>query len=78
MLAWGTVETINKSNKIGYAIFFSRKRKKIWIKGEKSTNYQILKRSYYDCDKDSYLYIVKQINNICCHKKKKTCFFNKK
>lgn len=77
MLAWGTKETIKKTIKFGYSYFFSRKRKKIWIKGEKSGNYQIIKNVIKDCDKDSFLYKIIQVNNISCHKKKKSCFFIK-
>ncbi|MGX7582519.1 phosphoribosyl-AMP cyclohydrolase [Candidatus Vidania fulgoroideorum] len=78
MLGWGNNITNKITKKIGYAVFFSRKRKNIWIKGEQSTNFQIIKKILKDCDNDCYLYVVIQINNICCHKKKKTCFNDKK
>lgn len=74
MLGWGNKKTIKLSQKIGYTVLYSRKRKQIWIKGEKSTNYQIVKKIILDCDKDTVLFLVKQINNICCHKNKSTCF----
>ncbi|MGX7576901.1 phosphoribosyl-AMP cyclohydrolase [Candidatus Vidania fulgoroideorum] len=76
MQAWGNIKCIKKTNKFGYSYFFSRKRSNFWIKGEISTNFQIVKKILYDCDKDCYLYIVDQVNKICCHKKKKSCFFN--
>ncbi|MGX7583091.1 phosphoribosyl-AMP cyclohydrolase [Candidatus Vidania fulgoroideorum] len=74
MLAWGNYKTIHNTKVFGYSYFFSRKRKKIWIKGEKSSNYQIVNKIKIDCDKDCFLYIIKQINNISCHKKLKSCF----
>ncbi|UOQ33104.1 phosphoribosyl-AMP cyclohydrolase / phosphoribosyl-ATP pyrophosphohydrolase [Candidatus Vidania fulgoroideae] len=75
MLAWGEKKTIEKTKKNGYSYFFSRSRKKIWIKGEKSGNYQIIKEIRKDCDNDCFLYIVDQVNKITCHKNKKSCFY---
>ncbi|XAO72494.1 MAG: phosphoribosyl-AMP cyclohydrolase [Candidatus Vidania fulgoroideorum] len=75
MLGWSNKKTIKLSIKIGYSVFFSRKRNKLWIKGEKSKNFQIIKKIYKDCDNDSYLFIVIQVNNKTCHKNKKSCFF---
>lgn len=77
MLAWSNKKSISLLKKIGYMSFYSRKRKEIWIKGEKSTNFQIVKKYFFDCDKDSVLFVVNQVNNISCHKNKKTCFFKK-
>ncbi|UOQ27885.1 phosphoribosyl-AMP cyclohydrolase / phosphoribosyl-ATP pyrophosphohydrolase [Candidatus Vidania fulgoroideae] len=75
MLAWGKKKTIKKTKVFGYSYFYSRSRKKIWIKGEKSGNYQIVKRIKKDCDSDCFLYSVNQVNNISCHRNKKSCFF---
>ncbi|MGX7577301.1 phosphoribosyl-AMP cyclohydrolase [Candidatus Vidania fulgoroideorum] len=77
MLAWGNGNTIYKTNKFGYSFFFSRKRKRVWLKGEQSTNFQIIKKIHIDCDKDCLLYTVNQINKICCHKETQTCFYDK-
>ncbi|MGX7589462.1 phosphoribosyl-AMP cyclohydrolase [Candidatus Vidania fulgoroideorum] len=74
MLGWGNKNTIKISKKIGYTTLFSRNRKKVWIKGEESTNFQIIKKILTDCDKDCYLFIVLQINNRSCHKYKYNCF----
>ncbi|MGX7589324.1 phosphoribosyl-AMP cyclohydrolase [Candidatus Vidania fulgoroideorum] len=74
MLGYVNRMSIKTSLKIGYIVFYSRKRLKFWIKGETSTNFMLLLNSKIDCDKDSYLFVVKQINNISCHKGTKSCF----
>ncbi|MGX7576478.1 phosphoribosyl-AMP cyclohydrolase [Candidatus Vidania fulgoroideorum] len=76
MFAWGNIETLKKTSITGYSYFFSRKRKKIWIKGEKSSNFQIIKSIYIDCDFDCVLLNVIQLNKKCCHYNKNICFYN--
>ncbi|MGX7586188.1 phosphoribosyl-AMP cyclohydrolase [Candidatus Vidania fulgoroideorum] len=71
---WGTIETIKKTYKYGISYFFSRKKKRIWIKGEQSSDIQLIKKIIIDCDYDSLIYLVIQINKSCCHLKYKSCF----
>jgi len=67
--AWeNTLET-------GKAWYYSRLRKKLWMKGETSGNIQIVKKILIDCDKDTILLKVEQKGGITCHTGKKTCFF---
>ncbi|UOQ38029.1 phosphoribosyl-AMP cyclohydrolase / phosphoribosyl-ATP pyrophosphohydrolase [Candidatus Vidania fulgoroideae] len=75
MLAWGEKKAIKKTKSFGYSYFYSRSRKKMWIKGEKSGNYQIVEKIKKDCDGDCFLYLVNQVNNVSCHKNKASCFF---
>ncbi|MGX7576625.1 phosphoribosyl-AMP cyclohydrolase [Candidatus Vidania fulgoroideorum] len=58
------------------SFFWSRSRGQEWLKGESSKNYQFVKKIFIDCDNDSLLIKVNQLNNICCHLLKKTCFTN--
>ncbi|QSW37771.1 phosphoribosyl-AMP cyclohydrolase [Candidatus Vidania fulgoroideae] len=74
MLAWTTKDLIKNTIKYGYTYFFSRKHNKIWIKGEKSSNFQLINKVLIDCDQDTYIYVVTQINNISCHTGSKSCF----
>src|SRR5574340_326780 len=53
--AW---ELTNKTGKVHY---WSRKKKRIWLKGEESGHYQYIKEIYLDNDDDSLLIKVKQL-----------------
>lgn len=74
MLAYMNKESLEKSLETGYTWFYSRKRKKLWEKGETSGNTQEIKQIYYDCDRDTLLIKVIQ-NGPACHTGNKTCFF---
>ncbi len=53
MVAWANEEAILKSLSGGRACFWSRSRNKLWLKGESSGHYQLIKDVYLDCDGDS-------------------------
>ncbi|MGX7589740.1 phosphoribosyl-AMP cyclohydrolase [Candidatus Vidania fulgoroideorum] len=78
MLAWSNSSLVLNSILFGYVFFFSRSRCQIWLKGEYSTNFQLLREVYYDCDFDSILIKVIQVNRISCHTGMKSCFYIKK
>lgn len=59
------------------AHYWSRSRKKLWLKGETSGHTQIVKELYTDCDYDVILLKVDQIGGIACHTGRSSCFFNK-
>ncbi len=67
-MAWKrTLET-------GRASFWSRSRKKIWVKGETSGHFQKIKEIYVDCDGDTLLLKVDQIGGAACHTGFRSCF----
>jgi phosphoribosyl-AMP cyclohydrolase len=74
MVAWMNEDAVVDTLVSGNVTYFSRKRMKIWRKGEESGNIQILKGVKVDCDEDSLLLDVEQIGN-ACHTGKKTCFY---
>ncbi len=76
MLAFTNIEALEKTLSTGYAHYWSRSRKKLWMKGETSGNTQKVKQILVDCDHDSLLFIVEQKGN-ACHTGKETCFHNK-
>ena len=73
MFAYANMDAIKKSVETKNAWYWSRKRNKLWMKGEESGNTQEIIGIYSDCDKDSLLYIVKQIGK-ACHKGTYSCF----
>ena len=56
------------------ASFWSRSRKKIWVKGETSGHFQKIKGVYLDCDGDTLLLKVDQIGGAACHTGFRSCF----
>jgi len=76
MLAYANKEAISKTLETKKAWYWSRSRKKLWMKGETSGNTQEIVGVFTDCDKDSLLYIVKQ-NGLACHKGNYSCFNQK-
>jgi phosphoribosyl-AMP cyclohydrolase len=54
--------------------FWSRSRKKIWVKGETSGHFQKIKEIYLDCDGDTLLLKVDQIGGAACHTGFRSCF----
>lgn len=76
MLAYANKEALKKTFETGYAHYWSRSRKKLWMKGETSGNVQEVIEVRVDCDRDTILYIVKQ-SGVACHTGNYTCFFTK-
>jgi phosphoribosyl-AMP cyclohydrolase len=76
MLAYANEEALEKTLSTGYAHYWSRSRKKLWMKGETSGNTQKTKKVMTDCDYDTLLYVVDQ-KGPACHTGEYTCFHNK-
>ena len=77
MFAWMNRETLEKSIKQRKAIYWSRSRKQIWVKGEESGHYQNIEDMFLDCDNDVLLIKVKQEGGITCHTGRESCFYNR-
>lgn len=76
MMAWMDKEALKKTITSGKAYFWSRSRKKLWLKGESSGHYQLVREMWIDCDEDTLLIKVEQ-TKAACHKGYKSCFFRK-
>lgn len=76
MLGFMNQEALEKTLEIGKVTYWSRSRRQLWTKGEKSGHFQLVKEIFLDCDNDSLLIKVRQIGNVC-HTGEKTCFFKK-
>ena len=77
MMAYMNRESLEKTIKEKKACYFSRSRKKLWLKGEESGNIQKVKEIYIDCDKDSILLKVEQTGGCACHDGYRSCFYRK-
>lgn len=76
MVAWMNKEAILNTLKTGKMHYYSRSRKKLWLKGEESGHFQYVREIYIDCDGDSLLFKVEQKGG-ACHEGYYTCFFRK-
>jgi len=74
MVAYMNKTSLAKTIKDKKTCFWSRSRKKYWIKGETSGCFQFVKKIYYDCDKDCLLIKVQQ-KGVACHTGNYSCFF---
>ena len=77
MFAWMNLETLEASIRQKRAIYWSRSRNQVWLKGEKSGHYQNIKDMVLDCDNDVLLIKVEQEGGIACHTGRESCFYNK-
>jgi phosphoribosyl-AMP cyclohydrolase len=76
MFAWMNRETLERSIQERKAIYWSRSRKKVWMKGEESGHIQYIDSIALDCDQDSILLKVRQEGGIACHTGRESCFYN--
>jgi phosphoribosyl-AMP cyclohydrolase len=77
MFAWMNRETLEESIKKKKAIYWSRSRNQVWIKGEESGHCQDIEDMFLDCDNDVLLIRVKQQGGIACHTGRESCFYNR-
>jgi phosphoribosyl-AMP cyclohydrolase len=74
MLGYMNREAWEKTLETKRASFWSRSRKKLWVKGETSGHFQEIKEIRLDCDGDTLLLKVDQIGGAACHKGFRSCF----
>ena len=73
MQAYMNKEAVEKTLATGNAHFYSRSRKKLWLKGETSGHVQKVKEILTDCDRDALLIKVEQTSG-ACHLGYRSCF----
>ena len=76
MVAYMNREALEKTLRTKKAHFYSRSRKKLWLKGESSGHIQTVKRIALDCDGDTLLVGVSQKGG-ACHAGYRSCFFRR-
>lgn len=74
MLGYINNEALKKTKKEGYVWFWSRSKKRLWMKGETSGNKLKVLKITADCDRDTLLVTVKLIGKSVCHTGSKSCF----
>jgi phosphoribosyl-AMP cyclohydrolase len=74
MVAFANKEAILRTLKERVAYFWSRSRKKLWMKGETSGNIQEVERVLVDCDADAVIYLVRP-RGPACHTGRLSCFY---
>lgn len=57
----------------GLMHYWSRSRRRLWLKGEQSEHYQRLRSVRVDCDGDALVYDVEQVG-AACHEGYRSCF----
>lgn len=75
MLAYMNAESIGRTIKLGRTCFWSRSRKRYWVKGKTSGCFQFVKSIAYDCDMDALLIKVRQSGRGACHTGNYSCFY---
>ena len=74
MMAWMNTASLEATMRTGLMNYWSRSRKKFWIKGETSGHSQKVIRWSADCDGDTLLFEVEQVGG-ACHTGYESCFF---
>ncbi|EKD27288.1 MAG: phosphoribosyl-AMP cyclohydrolase [uncultured bacterium] len=74
MCAFMNKESLEITLKEKKCCYYSRSRKKLWLKGESSGNFQVVKDVIVDCDQDAILFKVEQTSG-ACHEGYRSCFF---
>lgn len=76
MFAYMNREALELTLSSGKSHFYSRSRKKLWLKGETSGHVQSVDEVRTDCDADTILVKVRQ-KGAACHKGYRSCFYRK-
>lgn len=75
MVAWMNKESVQATVETNRATYWSRSRKKLWMKGEESGNIQEVRSIHIDCDGDVIVLKVHQVGGAACHTGHRTCFY---
>ncbi|HOG50021.1 MAG TPA: phosphoribosyl-AMP cyclohydrolase [Lentisphaeria bacterium] len=77
MLAYINQEAWEKTLQTGIATYWTRSRRKLWVKGETSGNVQKVKEILVDCDLDTVIFKIEQVGDAACHEGFRSCFFRR-
>lgn len=74
MVAYMNEQTLKQTFRTKICTYYSRSRRKVWVKGETSGHIQKVKSVFVDCDMDCILIKAEQIGG-ACHTGYKSCFY---
>ena len=77
MVGYMNQEAFDRTLGTGHATFYSRSRKKLWLKGESSGHRLVVKKISTDCDRDAVLVQVEALGPGVCHEGYESCFFRR-
>jgi len=77
MVGYMNEEAFRLTVETGFATFYSRSRKKLWLKGESSGHRLVVKAIETDCDGDAVLVKVEAHGPGVCHEGYESCFFRR-
>jgi len=77
MLGFMNREAFDLTQQTGFVTFYSRSRKKLWIKGETSGQKLLLREMRVDCDQDALLVRAELSGGAVCHEGYRSCFFRR-
>ena len=77
MVGFMNEEAFRKTVETGFATFYSRSRRKLWLKGESSGHRLVVKEISTDCDQDAVLVRVEALGPGVCHNGYQSCFYRK-
>ena len=73
MVAYANAEAMARTAETGFAHFWSRSRRALWMKGETSGHRLRVAAALADCDRDALLLVVEP-EGPACHEGTRTCF----
>jgi phosphoribosyl-AMP cyclohydrolase len=77
MVGFMNEEAFRKTVETGFATFYSRSRRKLWLKGETSGHRLVVKEISTDCDQDALLVRVEALGPGVCHNGYQSCFYRR-
>lgn len=73
MLGYMNEESLQRTKEEGKVVFYSRSKKRLWMKGEESGHFLMVEKIKIDCDSDTLLIMVRPTGPVC-HTGADTCF----
>lgn len=77
MVGYMNEEAFRRTIETGFVTFYSRSRRKLWMKGESSGHRLKVREISTDCDLDAVLVQVEALGPGVCHEGYESCFFRR-